>query len=145
MIIALMENGGQKMNETVKDVFSKRFRQLLVKNNLTQKKFAAALGCTQTSVSLWATGDNMPYGETLIDIARYFGCSTDYLLGNDAGDSAAYFKGYKDAERERGIIRCEDCQFYKRLANNTGKCMVFDYGLVYRDSFCSFAEEKKHE
>lgn len=48
---------------------------------LTQTEFASFLHTTQDSISLWELGKSYPDIPTLIEIARFFEVSTDYLLG----------------------------------------------------------------
>ena len=46
-----------------------------------QKDVAADLGIGLSTFSQYETGKREPDNKTLIKLADYFGCSTDYLLG----------------------------------------------------------------
>ena len=48
---------------------------------LCQKTFADALHVSKQVVSLWELGRQNPSVPVLIDMAKLFGCSVDYLLG----------------------------------------------------------------
>ena len=61
--------------------FSKRLRELRLERKLSQQELAVALKTNQRTVSSWETGYRQPDYETLVQIADYFGVSTDYLLG----------------------------------------------------------------
>lgn len=55
----------------------RRFRK---DRGLTQAEFAAALGVRQATVSRYETGEAKPPLETMIAIARFFGCKVDDLI-----------------------------------------------------------------
>ena len=48
---------------------------------------AEDLGVTKSRVNMWENGGTLPRSKTLIDLANYFGVSTDYLIGNDTTDT----------------------------------------------------------
>jgi transcriptional regulator with XRE-family HTH domain len=48
---------------------------------LTQAELAEKLNITRTAVTKWETGKTLPDYQTLINIAKIFCVSTDYLLG----------------------------------------------------------------
>lgn len=58
-----------------------RIRELRKKNNMTQNELASLMGVTQAALSGWETGKFAVDSDTLIKLADYFNCSTDYLLG----------------------------------------------------------------
>ncbi len=56
--------------------------KLLRKNkNVTQKELADTLGVSKQLLSGWESNYSVPTIYKLIDLAYYFGVSTDYLLG----------------------------------------------------------------
>ncbi len=68
---------------------SKTLKQLRTQRGLGQKELAAALHCSVPAVSTYETGRHEPDLDTLIDIARFYGVSVDYLLGlSDVPDPA---------------------------------------------------------
>jgi transcriptional regulator with XRE-family HTH domain len=62
-------------------VFALRFRELRIEKGLTQKEIAVFLKTTNKKISFWGTDFTDPSLEEVVETARYFGVSTDYLLG----------------------------------------------------------------
>lgn len=78
---------------------SKNLKQLRSQCQLGQKELAAALHCSVPAVSGYETGRNEPNLNMLISIARFYGVSTDYLLGltdlpNPSSKPRLICKGY---------------------------------------------------
>lgn len=61
--------------------FSKKLKELRDDNNLLQKQLASELGVSQVTIARWETGVREPSFDDLIKIAKYFGVTTDYILG----------------------------------------------------------------
>lgn len=60
---------------------SYRLKELRKERKLTQVKVAEALGITQQSYARWENGKVTPTSEKLTQIAKFYGVTTDYLLG----------------------------------------------------------------
>ena len=58
-----------------------RIRALREDNDLTQKEIASILNMSQTGYSKYETGENDIPTKILIDLAKYYNTSIDYLLG----------------------------------------------------------------
>ena len=58
-----------------------RLRDLREDADLTQTQVAAVLHMSQTGYSKYETGENDIPTQVLIQLARFYGTSTDYLLG----------------------------------------------------------------
>ncbi len=58
-----------------------RIRDLREDHDLLQKEVAAYLKCTQVCYSNYETGKRDIPTDTLIQLARYYNTSTDYILG----------------------------------------------------------------
>ena len=58
-----------------------RLRDLRDDADLNQTQVARELGMSQTGYSKYETGENDIPTEVLIRLARFYGTSTDYLLG----------------------------------------------------------------
>ena len=58
-----------------------RIRSLREDNDLTQKEIATILNMSQTGYSKYETGENDIPTKILIDLAKYYNTSIDYLLG----------------------------------------------------------------
>lgn len=63
------------------DPFPSRFRNLIEKKKATLDVLAAEFNTTRQTVSNWQNGVTVPDAVSICDIARYFGVTTDYLLG----------------------------------------------------------------
>ena len=62
-------------------VFNKRFKILVEESRKTGKEVAAAVGLDESSVSKFLTGKRQPNSYALMNIAKVFDVSTDWLLG----------------------------------------------------------------
>ncbi|MBT9776414.1 helix-turn-helix domain-containing protein [Clostridium sp. MCC353] len=58
-----------------------RIKDLREKNELTQTALAKKLNVTRSSVNAWEMGTSVPSTALIVDIAKLFHISTDYLLG----------------------------------------------------------------
>ena len=61
--------------------FQIRLKQLGESTKTSQQQLALVLGVSQSTVGMWESGKNLPSVSTLLELADYFHCSTDYLLG----------------------------------------------------------------
>ena len=62
-------------------VTSDRIKELRQARGWTQADLARRLGVTRNGVNSWEQGLSMPSPASLVDLARMFSVSTDYLLG----------------------------------------------------------------
>lgn len=60
-----------------------RLKELRKQKGLNQTSFAKAFGVAQNTVSNWENGNRMLDTATANEIAKFFGVSVDYLLGNE--------------------------------------------------------------
>lgn len=63
--------------------FGITLKTLRTQNNYTQVQLAQKLGLTKFVISAYETGLRLPSYDVLINIAKIFKVSTDYLLGMD--------------------------------------------------------------
>lgn len=63
--------------------FGERLRHLRKAHNLTQYDFEKPLGISTAKYNKWENDKNRPDYEMVAALARYFGTTTDYLLGLD--------------------------------------------------------------
>lgn len=61
--------------------FPRRLREIMSERGITQQTIADAIGKTRQSVSCYADGSSSPDWSTLVQLSRYLGVSTDWLLG----------------------------------------------------------------
>ena len=62
-------------------MIEERLKKLREQNAMTQTELAKKLGITRSSVNAWEMGISVPSTALLVDIAKLFHVSTDYLLG----------------------------------------------------------------
>lgn len=62
-------------------MIAEKIKQLREKNNFTQAALAKKLNVTRSSVNAWEMGISVPSTALIVDLAKLFRVSTDYLLG----------------------------------------------------------------
>ena len=60
-----------------------RLKQLRIKKNIKQQDLAKALNVTKQSVSNWENNKRLPDINTLIQLADFYNCSLDFLVGRE--------------------------------------------------------------
>ena len=65
----------------MRNTFKEKIVELRKEKGLTQQKLAEDLGFSRSAVTEWEVRGKEPSFDTLILIAKYFGVTTDYLLG----------------------------------------------------------------
>lgn len=61
--------------------FKDRLKELRLEKDLSQTKLAEKFGVDFRTISNWENGVRKPDIDTVVNIAKYFEVSTDYLLG----------------------------------------------------------------
>lgn len=76
-------------------------------SGMTQSELARRLGLTRSSINSWEMGLSVPSTPYIIELAKTFGVSTDYLLGLNYG-AALSVDGLNEKEVAAiiGIINC---------------------------------------
>ena len=66
-----------------KELFSlsEKIKSLRNKSELTQAKLSRSLGLTRSSINSWEMGLSVPSTHYIVELAKFFNVSTDYLLG----------------------------------------------------------------
>lgn len=66
-----------------KELFSlaDRIKSLRESAGLTQSEIARRLGISRSGVNAWEMGLSVPSTQYIVELARTYGVSTDYLLG----------------------------------------------------------------
>lgn len=62
-------------------MFWERFYELCINAGEKPNPVAQKIGLSSGVLTKWKSGTSFPNGTVLIDIARYFNCSIDYLVG----------------------------------------------------------------
>lgn len=71
-------------------IFAERIKELRMERGYTHKQLADLLGISESSVSMWETGQRSPTKNRMYRIAELFDVSFDYLTGKS--DSRNYAK-----------------------------------------------------
>lgn len=104
--------------------FGERLKSLRQARFLTQDELARELenlGCnttTKCAISQYENNKRLPEAKTLVNIARFFNVSIDYIMGNEG------FTNSTDEEKILGIFRQLD---------EKGKLMVTGYASALKD------------
>lgn len=61
--------------------FKDRIKELRLEKNISQMDLALATGISQSAIAKWELGKTEPTATAIITLARFFGETTDYLLG----------------------------------------------------------------
>jgi len=64
-----------------KDVFRSRLTHLRESKGLSMRRLAKTIGLSQSAIGQFEKGASLPALDTLTALAKFFGVSTDYLLG----------------------------------------------------------------
>lgn len=70
-----------------------RAARLAMHPHVTQREVAKRLKLSPSAVNLWEKNKTMPRGDELVELARWFGVSTDWLLGLDMNVTAPRKRG----------------------------------------------------
>ncbi len=72
--------------------FGENLKALRIARSLSQREIAESLGFSFQNISKWERSDSLPDISTLLDIAVFFGTTTDALLGHAAEKQFATLK-----------------------------------------------------
>lgn len=61
--------------------FAERLKELRNDKELSQTQLAKATGLSHTAIVYWETEQRVPNANAIIVLAKFFGVTTDYLLG----------------------------------------------------------------
>jgi len=65
------------------EAFKDRLKDLREEKELTQVELAEGIGTKHSSISRWERGLQEPSLSYIIKLSRFFGVTTDYLLGEE--------------------------------------------------------------
>lgn len=103
-----------------------RIAQLREAKGITQAELAKAMNISYQSVSKWETGNAYPDITMLPKLSRYFGVSTDYILGLASGKETEYFIAVDQGGTKTRVLLCE---FSGKIAGDMeteGSCWYYD-------------------
>ncbi|MGN0868557.1 MAG: helix-turn-helix domain-containing protein [Akkermansia sp.] len=80
-------------------IFCSRFSMAIKQSNLTQKELAKTLNITEQTICRYKRGDRSPDIFELYRLAKFFGVTTDWLLGGElSGNESLWQKRALSAE-----------------------------------------------
>lgn len=78
-------------------MIAERIKELREARKITQAELARLLGITRNGVNSWEQGLSTPSPASIVELARYFKVSTDYILGLE-GRTAINVDGLSDRD-----------------------------------------------
>ena len=79
--------------------FGENLKKLRKSRGMTQSELGGHIGLSKAVISKYETGLGYPSYDVLIRIAKFFGVTTDYLLGI-AGDRSMDISGLTDSQAD---------------------------------------------
>ena len=79
-------------------IFADKIIQLRKKNGWSQEELAEKVNVTRQSVSKWESAASIPDINKILELAKIFGVTTDYLLKDEM--EMEEFSGENDEERK---------------------------------------------
>ena len=61
--------------------FKDRLKELRISKNLSQMQLSLKTGLSQSAIAKWELGKTEPTASAIITLAKFFGETTDYILG----------------------------------------------------------------
>jgi len=89
-------------------MFGQRLEQLLNEKGIQQSVLAEYLNMSDSTISQWKTGKRSPDIESLMKIAKYFNCTTDYLLGLSDQSKPSFAKRDQEIELDFRIAASKE-------------------------------------
>ena len=63
------------------DKFYERLKELRLEKKLSQVQLANETGLSRSAIGFWENGQRIPLASVVIVLAKFFGVTSDYLLG----------------------------------------------------------------
>jgi len=101
--------------------FGKRIKHLREEKNVSATQLAFHIGKGESAVRMWEIGRSKPDADTLIKIADFFDCTTDYLLGLSNYRTPAEELEYVSKTNETNQSLMNDVDYINFLRESTRK------------------------
>ena len=87
-------------------MFQKRVKELMERDNISQRKLAELSKISESSISRYLSGELTPRTDILINISKVFGVTTSYLVGEDNNQNSndAYEETYYVVNRNKSKL-----------------------------------------
>ena len=101
------------------------------KNGWSQEELAEKLSVSRQSVSKWESGQSVPDLNRILEMARIFGVTTDYLL-KDEIEEAENVDGFKSTESSKKLrkVTMEEADEFLRIKTKTSPIIAFGVSLI---------------
>lgn len=63
------------------EIFFERLKELRIERGITQAQLSKATGLSRSVIGYWEGGKKRPTSTAIITLAKFFGVTSDYLLG----------------------------------------------------------------
>ena len=63
------------------EIFAERLKELREAKGISQIRLSKETGLSQSGIAFWENNQRVPNAYAVIILAKYFGVTTDYLLG----------------------------------------------------------------
>ena len=90
--------------EDIKGIIAKNISELRQLNNMTQLELAEKLNYSDKAVSKWERAESSPDISVLVEIAKMFGVSLDYLVNDEHKEQAVFDGKIEGAKYNRKAI-----------------------------------------
>ena len=90
-------------------IFADKLITLRKKAGWSQEELAEKLGVTRQSVSKWEGAQSIPDIDKILQLARLFGVTTDYLLKEEQGEPEYTAEDDTPALRKVTLAQANDC------------------------------------
>ena len=90
-------------------IFADKLITLRKKAGWSQEELAEKLGVTRQSVSKWEGAQSVPDIDKILQLARLFGVTTDYLLKEEQGEPEYTAEDDTPALRKVTLAQANDC------------------------------------
>ena len=117
-------------------IFADKLITLRKKAGWSQEELAEKLGVTRQSVSKWEGAQSVPDIDKILQLARLFGVTTDYLLKEEQGEPEYTAEDDTPALRKVTLAQANDCLAKAqanapKMALATALCIVSPVPLIF--------------
>lgn len=100
--------------------FAERLEELIFEKEKNALTLSEDLGCSNSTISDYLKGIHLPTIEMAVQLADYFNCTVDFLLGIEDENKSTTFKSCPPFN-ERLPVFCKECNTTRyRIGKKTG-------------------------
>ena len=97
------------MNESIKEITSKRIKELRLKHNLTMEKLSEMIGVSKSTIAKWENGyvDNMRQ-DNIMKLSKIFNVTPAYIMGYDVPEIELHGLTFSTNSKEQNAKETEE-------------------------------------